>query len=263
MNIVLGPAGSPVPSTREGIAAVNSLGLGAMEVAFTHGVRMRNETADELREINEQHHIALSIHAPYYINLLSDDRKIVSASKQRILDTCERAHHMGASPVVFHVGYYGTHAPTIAQQRAEEAVGELVATIERNAWNVTLAPETSGKQSQYGSLDEIVRLSAATGCTFCVDIAHLFARNGGTVDYTTIFDMVGKRPLHVHFSGIAFGPKGERHHLVLGEGGPDFRSFAHALLARRVSATIISESPVTWKDSLTMKQIIEELGYRF
>ncbi len=262
MNIALGPAGSPAPTTREGVAVVASLGLTAMEVAFTHGVRMRNETARQISEANNNYKIALSVHAPYYVNLLSREQSIVRASTQRILDSCERAHYMNASPVVFHVGYYGGQDAGVAHQQAEEALAGIMDAIKKQAWNVTVAPETSGKQSQYGSLDEVLSLSKATGCDFCVDIAHIFARNSGTIDYAAVLTKIKKKRLHIHFSGIAFGPKGERHHLSLNE-GPDFRSFAHELISRQISATIISESPTTWKDSLKMKDIIKELGYRF
>ena len=114
MQIFLGPAGIPISAkggTKEGIKKVKELGLHAMEVEFTHGVNMKNELAREVSQVREETGIKLSVHAPYFINLASQDPEKIKASKQRILQSCERAHYMGASPVVFHPGYYGKYTP--------------------------------------------------------------------------------------------------------------------------------------------------------
>src|SRR3989338_2094963 len=103
-QILLGPAGSPAASTLDGIAAVKQLGLQAMEVQFTHGIVMSLGLAERICDANK-HGISLSIHAPYYITLASDEK--AAASRKRILDSCERGHLMGAGRIVFHPGYYG------------------------------------------------------------------------------------------------------------------------------------------------------------
>src|SRR3989338_9797446 len=107
MKISLGPSGSPKPSTLEGLGEVKRLGLQSMEPSFTHGVRMGLDTAKQIGEANKTAGLKLSIHAPYYINLCSEDERKRQESMQRILDTCERAHHIGAGKVIFHPAYYG------------------------------------------------------------------------------------------------------------------------------------------------------------
>ena len=47
MRILLGPSGSPRPTTLEGMAETRRMGLQAMELSFTHGVRMSNTTAKQ------------------------------------------------------------------------------------------------------------------------------------------------------------------------------------------------------------------------
>ena len=50
MEIWIGPAGTPTTvesGTIDGIKEVERLGLNAMEVQFSHGVRMSNEKAKE------------------------------------------------------------------------------------------------------------------------------------------------------------------------------------------------------------------------
>ena len=107
-----------------------------------------------------------------------------------------------------------------------------------------------------------------TGCSLCVDFAHLYARQYGRIDYRGILEKLRPlmmKSLHCHFSGIEYTSKGEKNHVVLGEGGPGFRGLAQEMLRQRQfrSITIISESPITWKDSLNMRKLLEGLGYTF
>jgi len=261
MKILLGPAGSPEKTTIDGLKTLHDLDLQAMEVAFTRGVKMGNETARQIRKENEKYNISLSIHAPYYINLNSLEKQKVKDSKKRILDTCERAHHMGAKRIVIHAGYYHENRKK-AYDNIRREIEELLEEVKRNQWDVEVLPETAGRASQFGDLDEIIQMNKDTKCGICVDPAHIFARNQGKINFEEIFDKLGKikqKEYHFHFSGIAFGPSGERNHLTLGEGGPDFKSFAEELINRKKDVTVISESPITWKDSLVMKKILEKM----
>jgi deoxyribonuclease-4 len=255
MKIYLGPAGSPVSSSIDGVAKVKELGLNAMEVEFTYGVRMSNSLAKEIGELAKKLKIKLSVHAPYYINLASIERKKIDASKQRIIESCERAYYLGANPVVFHSGFYGKKHPSDVFLLIKDAIDELQKRTRK--WKIQLAPETTGKHSQFGSLEELLQLRKALKCEICVDFAHLYARNGGKINYGKILDKLPKK-LHIHFSGVEFTDKGERRHLVMGR--PRFRPLAKELIKRKISATIISESPVTWRDSLKQKKVFKSLG---
>lgn len=262
MKILFGPAGSPAKSTLEGLAAVSELGLQAMEVAFTHGIKMGNDLAMKIGEENKKFNIALSIHAPYYINLNSSKKEIVKDSVARILQSCERGHHMGASKVIFHAAYYGTSSKADTYEAVKTEVLELVRTVKSSNWRAEILPETMGRLSQFGDLDELIQLCKDTKCGICVDPAHIYARNQGKIDFFEMFDKLHelrKKDMHFHFSGINYGPSGERNHLIL-DHCPDFGAFAEELLQRKYdSATIISESPITWKDSVNMKNIIDRV----
>ena len=265
MAILLGPAGSPSKSTLEGIGEVKRLGLQAMEVQFTHGVRMGNELAKQVGKEAEKHGIALSIHAPYYINLLSPEPEKVAASRKRILDSCERMHCLGGGPVVFHPGYYGKLEKEKALQLLEGEVKALVSAVEKNKWDkVIVAPETTGRVSQIGDLSETISLAKAAGCGFCIDFCHLYARGQGKIDYAETLDKLKfARHLHIQFSGVKYGPRGEISHQPLSSGSPPFGPLAKELLKRKLSCRIISESPLTWRDSLEMKKVFERLGHGF
>jgi deoxyribonuclease-4 len=268
MRIILGPAGSPARSTIEGVEKVKELGLHCMEVQFTHGIKMGLDLAKEIGKERKRIGIELSVHAPYYINLASKEPRKVKASKERILDSCERAHHMGAKHVVFHPAYFGEKDKETIYQTAKEQILDMVGTVRKKGWEVLLSPETTGKHSALGSLEETIRLSKETGCSLCVDFAHLFARNYGRIDFGEIFNKLKTlkiNHLHSHFSCIEYTSKGEKNHLILEERKPDFRKFAKELLKQKWldSITIISESPITWKDSVKMRDILERMGYRW
>lgn len=266
MHIILGPSGSPKNSTLEGLGAVKSMGLQAMEISFTHGVRMGIDKARQIGEANARAGLVLSIHAPYYINLCSENEEIRKASIKRIVDTCERAHYIRAKKVVFHPAYYGQMRKEECFDIVKSAVKQIKAVLEKNKWHVELAPETTGRIAQFGTLEEILELSKTANCSFCVDIAHIYARNGGHIDYSQLFDKLEEtkqKEMHFHFEGIEINRGGEGGHLVMTGNKPDFLEFAKELLKRDHDSVIISESPITWQDSLNMKKILERLGYRW
>jgi deoxyribonuclease-4 len=265
MNIKLGPAGSPVSSTLEGIREVKRLGLQAMEVEFVRGVKMSNSLAKECGAEAKRLGIELSVHAPYYINLASEDPKKQKESVQRIMDSCERGHYLGAKEIVFHPSYFGKADKEKVFQITKNHILEMMDAIHKKGWDSTLSPETTGKHSALGSLDETIRLVKETKCSFNIDFAHLYVRNYGKIDYKDVLDKVqtlGSKHIQCHFSNISFTAKGERNHEVLNH-HPPFEPLAKEILARKMDFTIICESPVTWKDSLKMKGIFERLGHSF
>ncbi len=255
--ILLGPAGSPEKSSIEGVSRVKELGLDAMEVEFVRGVKMSNELANEIGELAKKLGIKLSVHAPYYINLCSEEKAKREASKKRILDSAERAHYLGASHVVFHAGYYGNYSKEEIYYIIKNAVNDMNEKIKKNKWNTKLAPETTGKKSQFGDVDELLRLSKETGCSICVDFAHLLAREG-RIDYAEVFGKLKNiKHIHSHFSGINYSEKGELNHEIMKE--KDIEPLLKEIVKRKTDITIISESPITWQDSLKMRKVLERL----
>ena len=109
MNVRVGPAG--IGTGDEIFPELSSLGITAAEVEFVRRIYMTNKSAKKIGKTAEKFGVKLSVHAPYYINLTSEKKDVIVASKKRILSSCERAHHLGASCVVFHAAYYGKNSP--------------------------------------------------------------------------------------------------------------------------------------------------------
>jgi deoxyribonuclease-4 len=254
--IKVGPAGSDGLGNLKGVQKVAEMGLDCMEVEFTYGVRMDLKTAQAVGALAKKNGILLSVHAPYYINLASDEKEKYAASRKRILDSCERAHALGARNVVFHAGFYQKRTAGQTYIKIKKAIGQMQKSIARKGWQVKLCPEITGKPSQFGSLTELLQLKKEIGCGITVDFSHLFARQQGEIDYAEILTKLPKR-FHAHFSGIEYGNKGERKHIRTTK--KFFEPLAGALIKRGVDITIINESPKPYEDAIMMKKVINKL----
>lgn len=256
--INIGPAGNVEKDTIASFKRLFELGIHAQEIEFVRGVYLDNVNAKKLGEAAKECKISLSIHAPYYINLLSKDKEKLEASKKRILDSVERGHYLNAKVVVFHPGYYQDIPKDIAFGLMKKEIQEMQDIIRKNGWKTKLAPETTGKVAQFGELDELLKLIKETKCHYCVDFSHLLARYQEEVDYESILKKL--KPLgdiHAHFQGIEYTARGEVRHLLTPES--DIDRFAFAIKKVKPKITIISESPDPLGDTLKIKKRFEEL----
>ncbi|UCE55192.1 MAG: TIM barrel protein [Desulfobacterales bacterium] len=252
----VGPAGSGGLGNLEGVRKVARMGLDCMEVEFTYGVRMNVDDARTVGALAQEKGIVLSAHAPYYINLASDEKDKVLASKKRLIDSCERAHALGARCVVFHAGFYQKRTKGQTYDLVKKAILEIQDVIKIRKWKVQLCPEITGKPSQFGSVSELTRLMQDSGCGITVDFAHLYARQQGKIDYAKLLKKLPKK-FHAHFSGIEYGEKGEKKHVVTKK--IFFEPLAKQLIKRKLDVTLINESPQPFKDAAMMKKVLDKL----
>lgn len=264
MKIMIGTAGIPLGckgGILEAIKYIKKIGLQAMEVEFVRGVKMSNELAEKVGKIAKENEITLSIHAPYFINLCNPEK--LEVSMKRILDSCERAKRMGAKVVVFHAGYYGNHS----KEECFKIISDACKEMSRGCDKVLLGLETTGKHSQFGTLEEIIKIcKEVESCVPVIDFAHIYARNNGSIEYDKIFSELKRfKFLHTHFSGIDFTIKGERKHLPIKVAKPNHKELAKAILSQKwiEDIVMISESPLLEKDAFIMKKYFEELNYIF
>ena len=118
-----------------------------------------------------------------------------------------------------------------------------------------------------GSLEDTLIMSAEIdGVLPCIDFAHLHARPGdGSVnsyaEWEALLKLVKKhlgaaalKRLHIHLSGIAYGPKGEKHHLKLAEADLKYKDLFRALHDAKCGGRVLCESPIMEDDALVMKK---------
>jgi len=273
-KILFGTAGIPISTkTRDsvsGIERVKELGLGAMELEFVRGIHMSEETAKEVAKAAKKLGIALSVHAPYFINLNSREKEKVSASRKRIMESARIGEKAGAEIVTFHPAYFqGEEKKKVLEKVAGEIAG-MADEIRSNGWEISLAPETTGRETQLGSLEETLEMcKRVRGVLPMVDFAHLHARSNGRFkakkDFIEAIECIPKKylaNLHMHASGIRFSEKGERNHLDMQDEGNSFNYqwFLEALREKMVSGKVICESPSIEGDALLMKKYWEKIG---
>jgi deoxyribonuclease-4 len=247
------------------------LELDALELGWVQAVRVSEATCQDIKAAGLQHLVELSVHAPYYINLNAADEEWPK-SRRRLMDAAHYGHLAGATDIIFHPGSYFGAEPAavlpVAIRRLQGCVEEL-----RAAGNpVILRPETMGKSAMLGSLEDVLALSQAIeGVQPCLDFAHLYARPGdGSLNsyeaWMPMLDQLGEtlgeqalRSMHIHLSGIAYGPKGEKEHLCLKDCDLDLDGLFRALHAQGGGGRILCESPAMEDDALEMRRVWQTL----
>jgi len=273
-KIYFGPAGNPIgfkgPTVEVG-EYIRSIGLDAYEYQATYGVRIKKQSALELGNNAQKNDIMISMHAPYYINLSSPKDDVLERSIERLVQSARAAEWMGAYRIVFHPGFYTSYSPEEALQRCKNTIGALMEKLDGlGVDKFTFGPETTGKRSQLGSLDEIIDICQSfEHFQPTVDFAHVHARNQGCLkdkdDYHRIFvkleDGLGIKTLHSHFTKIEYTAAGERrHHVLMDEDyGPPLEPLLGAIQECGWLGTVICETPFLEKDSLLMKAMYESM----
>jgi deoxyribonuclease-4 len=236
-----------------------------MELEFVRGVSMGEKKAALVKAAAREHGVALTVHAPYYINFNSLEPDKVEASKKRLLDSARIGALCGATSVAFHAGYYMEEPPAKTFRKIRKGLREVLRILRREGVDIRLRPETSGRASQFGTLDEVIALSAELdGMAPCIDFAHLHAYAGAMNSYDefaevleTIRRELGDEALadmHIHTSGIHYGSKGELNHLNLDESDLDYVALLRALKSFGVGGKLICESPNREADAIVMKE---------
>ncbi len=260
MTIIFGPGG--LGGVKEAVANLEyyaSQGIKACEIEFTYGVYIKKEEdIRAIRDAAKKLGIKLSIHAHYWINLNSDDKKKVEQSKKRILDCCEVGEKLGVYRVVFHPGYYGKKDKEETYENIKEAILDIQKEIKRKGWKIKIAPETTGRVNVFGSVEEIKRLIRDTHCSFTVDFAHLLARSNGRMKYEEMVeDFKEFKELHCHFSGINYGEKGEKNHIMTDK--KDVKELVRLLKKTGQEVVIINESPDPVADAIMSVNVLREM----
>lgn len=260
MAIRFGPGGlGPVKEAVSNLEKFHKLGIRACEIEFTYGIYIHEKDASLIAKKAKELDIKLSIHAQYWINLNSEDKQKIEQSKKRIIDCCKIGYLLGARNVVFHPGFYGKYNKEESYQVIKEAVLDLQKHIKESGWNIKLCPETTGKINVFGSVKDILRLVKETNCSLTIDFAHLLARSNGNLSYEEMIQKFNDfNDLHCHFSGIAYGEKGEKNHILTSE--KEIEKLLNVLKNSKKEIVIINESPDPVGDSVKSIKIWDEIN---
>lgn len=278
MPAKFGPAGNSenfskkYKSTVQAPGFLEEMGLDHYEYQCGRGVKVTDKTAFAIRDKAAEHHITLSLHAPYFISLSSVEAEKRDNSINYILQSCDAADRLGAERIVIHSGSCAKISREDALELAKDTLTRArKSAVEAGFEHIVFCPETMGKVNQLGNLTEVLELCRLDDSFVpCIDFGHLNAREFGWIkgkaEYEKMLDEVENiigadrlKIFHSHFSKIMFtNPGGEKKHLTFenNEGfGPDYEPLLEIVAKKNLSPTFICESAGTQDvDALTMKK---------
>ena len=244
---------------------LQNLNLDGMELEFVHGVRMSPANRELVKKISNEKNMVLTAHGPYYINLNSKEDDKIAASITRVLDTARIGKELGAYSVTYHAAFYMGMNPEDVYKKVEKSMAEICKTLDEEGNDIWVRPETTGKATQWGNLEEIVKLSKDFKQVLpCVDFSHLHARTNGLYntydEFCKIFETIGNEigsyaleNFHAHIAGIEYGPKGEKKHLMLKESDMNYTDLLKAFKKFGVKGVVVCESPIMEQDAVLLK----------
>ena len=273
MKIFLGPGGNCISAkdrtTLGSFERLVELQLNFQELEFVRKVYLTEKTAQEIGQRAKELGISLTAHAQYAINLCSISKAVVEASKRMILEAARISETVGSNAMAIHSAYYSGQTPEQAIETLKRNFEDILDKMKQEGIKkVKLGVETMAKESQFGTLDEVIKLCRQVDVIPYVDWCHIFVRNNGRIDYAEIFDKLRVLKLdHIysHFSNSKYSLNSKKFldaHVPMNS-HPPFEPLAKEILKRKVDITIISESPVLEQDSLKMREIFKKLGYKF
>ena len=275
-GLLFGTPGIPISTeprdTLNGIKQVKKLGLDAMEMEFVNSVHVSKEKAPEVKKAAEKEGIVLTCHGQYFVNLASLEKEKIEASMKRMLDAARRVHECGGWSVTWHTAFFQGREKEAVYEIVRKNFSKVVKILRDEGINdVWLRPETTGKETQWGDLNETIKLSQEIeGVLPCVDFAHLHARYNGinnTIpEFRKIMEAIekglgkeGLNNMHIQICGINYGPKGEKNHINLNESDFNWKELLKVWKEFKIKGVVIDESPNVEGDALLLKKTYSEI----
>ncbi|MCD7780545.1 MAG: TIM barrel protein [Candidatus Gastranaerophilales bacterium] len=249
-----------------GLNILKEMNLDGLEAEFVHGVRMTETAQTLVKSFINENNMLLTCHGPFYINLNSNEEEKAEASITRILETARMGNNIGAYSITFHAAFYMGRQPEEVYKTVYNAMEKITKTLEEENINIWIRPETTGKGTQWGTLEEIVKLSKEFKNVLpCVDFSHIHARNNGLFntydEFSKMFEYMGKElgndifnNFHAHLAGIEYGAKGEKKHLIFDESDMNYKDLLKVFKKFDVKGALVCESPNIETDTKLLKE---------
>lgn len=266
-------AGMPIRTGKgsypQAFDVLKEMNLDGMELEFVHGVRMSDDNRIFVKEMAKN--FVITAHGPFYINLNSKEEEKIEASVQRIIDTAAVAAQAGAFSITYHAAFYmGGDKETVFEQ-VKTQTKRIIDILENEKIKVWVRPETTGKATQWGDIEEIINLSKEFEQVLpCVDFSHLHARSAGEYntydEFSKVLEKMGNNigqyaleNFHGHLAGIEYTAKGEKQHLNLENSDMNYKDLIKVMKEFGVKGALVCESPNIEDDCKLLKNYYESL----
>ena len=256
---------------KKGFEIHDEMGLDGLELEFVHGVRISDKSREDVASAVKNQGKIITAHAPFYVNLNAREDDKVEASVQRIIETAEVANELGGYSITYHAGFYLNQEADLVYEKIKTQTQIITDSLSKVGNKIWIRPETTGKATQWGDLDEIIRLSKEFETILpCVDFSHIHARYNGfwnTYDeFASIFEKIGNElgqvaldNFHAHIAGIEYSVKGEKKHLNLEESDFNYKDLLKAFKDFNIKGAIVCESPNIEDDAKLLKDYYTSL----
>jgi len=269
-ELLFGTAGIPHAAkgkgTVEGIKTVREFGLGAMELEFVQSVHISKELAPEVRKVAEENNVVLTCHGQYYVNLAAIEKPKMHASISKMLAAARILHLCNGWSITWHMAFYLGRPKEQVHDIVKQNVKQIVKELQDESIKLWIRPETTGKPTQWGDLQECIKLSQEVEQVLpCIDFGHLHARyNGKNNSYdewvaimSELERELGREALdnmHIQVAGINYSEKGERNHLNLQDSDLKWKELLKVWKEFKIKGVVIAESPNIEEDSLLLQK---------
>lgn len=280
--IRFGPSGNSIRFYGEGYKSsvdapewLAKQGLSAYEYSFGKGINISDAKANEIGQKAKQFNVAVSVHAPYYINFANPDDAMAEKSYNYVLNSCKKAKQFYGNRVVFHASTVGKMTRSDAVELTKKRLRFLADMITANNLNdCWFCPETMGRINQIGDTEEVVEFcKIAEFYIPTIDFGHLNARTYGSIKTEEDYDKIVRciinnlgqeraSKMHIHFSKIEYSKGGEVRHLTFEDSvfGPEFEPLAYVINRYGLEPVIICESNGTQTDdAIEMKRLYDSI----
>ncbi len=192
------------------------------------------------------------VHAPYYVNLSSDNKEVRRSSIEIIKEELKRSSLLGANYVMTHLGSAGNASRSGAVQILASSLREVLEGYECET--KLLLENSAGQGGTVGDrFEELAYVIDEVGepCLgICIDTAHLFASGydlrtseelkNMLSELSRVIDISRVKLIHGNDSKVGLGERKDRHEQVgkgkIGERG--FRAIVNNPLLRGVDVIV-------------------------
>ncbi len=231
-----------------------------VEKLFWNMARNYDEILDA-GELSRELDVELSLHAPYYMDLLGDD-DISTRSYEHLKWSMVIAKGMGAKRIITHTGFYHKGKKE-SLRRAKDIYSTLGNEFPVEKGFPYIGVETSGKSEIFGTVEELISIARRVKeVEPIMNLPHIHSlSNGGLIELKNFEEMVNtfkkfaKNELYVEYAGVSYRSGNEVKIMPIKYGDLKFETFSELLVEDEDDYNIISFSPLLEHDAQYMELI--------